>query len=72
MKSFDDPQYKAYNPTAIESAWYAWWEKGGISYARIHRRWQGQARGILRHCRAAAEYYWQPSHGSRLAMLDRM
>ena len=30
MKSFDDPQYKAYNPTAVESAWYAWWEKEGF------------------------------------------
>ncbi|KAI9053487.1 hypothetical protein LZ554_002442 [Drepanopeziza brunnea f. sp. 'monogermtubi'] len=29
IKSFDDPQYKAYNPTAVESAWYAWWEKEG-------------------------------------------
>lgn len=30
IKSFDDPQYKAYNPTAVESAWYAWWEKEGF------------------------------------------
>ncbi|KAI1003096.1 Valine--tRNA ligase [Podosphaera aphanis] len=29
IKSFDDPYYKAYNPTAVESAWYAWWEKEG-------------------------------------------
>ena len=30
IKSFDDPQYKAYNPTAVESAWYSWWEKEGF------------------------------------------
>jgi valyl-tRNA synthetase len=28
--SFDDPQYKAYNPIAVESAWYSWWEKEGF------------------------------------------
>jgi valyl-tRNA synthetase len=30
MKPLDDPQYKAYNPTAVESAWYSWWEKEGF------------------------------------------
>ncbi len=30
MRSFDDPQYKAYNPIAVESAWYSWWEKEGF------------------------------------------
>ncbi|KAH6714393.1 valyl-tRNA synthetase [Leptodontidium sp. MPI-SDFR-AT-0119] len=30
IKSFDDPYYKAYNPLAVESAWYAWWEKEGF------------------------------------------
>ena len=30
LKSFDDPFYKAYNPTVVESAWYAWWEKEGF------------------------------------------
>ncbi|RDL36863.1 Valyl-tRNA synthetase-like protein [Venustampulla echinocandica] len=30
IKSFEDPQYKAYNPTAVESAWYSWWEKEGF------------------------------------------
>ncbi|CCD54916.1 similar to valyl-trna synthetase [Botrytis cinerea T4] len=30
IKSFDDPQYKAYNPIAVESAWYSWWEKEGF------------------------------------------
>jgi valyl-tRNA synthetase len=29
LKPFDDPQYKAYNPIAVESAWYSWWEKEG-------------------------------------------
>lgn len=30
LKSFEDPQYKAYNPIAVESAWYSWWEKEGF------------------------------------------
>ncbi|KAI5861848.1 tRNA synthetases class I-domain-containing protein [Durotheca rogersii] len=30
LKSFDDPQLKAYNPVAVESAWYEWWEKSGF------------------------------------------
>lgn len=27
LKSLDDPHFKAYNPDAVESAWYEWWEK---------------------------------------------
>ncbi|KAI0538845.1 tRNA synthetases class I-domain-containing protein [Xylaria digitata] len=27
LVSFDDPHFKAYNPDAVESAWYEWWEK---------------------------------------------
>lgn len=30
LKSLDDPHYKAYNPVAVESAWYEWWEKEGF------------------------------------------
>ncbi|KAI0013408.1 tRNA synthetases class I-domain-containing protein [Xylariaceae sp. FL0662B] len=30
LKSFDDPQLKAYNPVAVESAWYEWWESSGF------------------------------------------
>lgn len=30
LKSLDDPQWKAYNPVAVESAWYDWWEKEGF------------------------------------------
>lgn len=30
IKPFDDPYYKAYNPIAVESAWYSWWEKEGF------------------------------------------
>ncbi|KAH8675652.1 tRNA synthetases class I-domain-containing protein [Xylariales sp. PMI_506] len=30
LKSLDDPQFKAYNPIAVESAWYEWWEKEGF------------------------------------------
>lgn len=30
LKSLDDPIYKSYNPTVVESAWYEWWEKEGF------------------------------------------
>ncbi|KAI0201120.1 tRNA synthetases class I-domain-containing protein [Astrocystis sublimbata] len=30
LTSFDDPHFKAYNPDAVESAWYEWWEKEGF------------------------------------------
>ncbi|KAI1653624.1 tRNA synthetases class I-domain-containing protein [Daldinia decipiens] len=30
LRSLDDPQLKAYNPIAVESAWYEWWEKSGF------------------------------------------
>ncbi|KAL2192998.1 tRNA synthetases class I-domain-containing protein [Corynascus similis CBS 632.67] len=30
IKSFDDPHYSSYHPVAVESAWYAWWEKEGF------------------------------------------
>ncbi|MCJ1272728.1 hypothetical protein MMC21_000515 [Puttea exsequens] len=30
LPSFDDPLYKAYNPKAVESGWYSWWEKSGF------------------------------------------
>lgn len=30
LKPFDDPYYSSYHPTAVESAWYAWWEKEGF------------------------------------------
>lgn len=29
LKPFDDPHYSSYHPVAVESAWYAWWEKEG-------------------------------------------
>lgn len=28
--SFDDPHFSAYNPSAVEAAWYQWWEKSGF------------------------------------------
>ncbi|TPX15406.1 uncharacterized protein E0L32_004386 [Thyridium curvatum] len=30
LRSLDDPHYKAYNPVAVESAWYQWWEEQGF------------------------------------------
>ncbi|TAQ84871.1 hypothetical protein B7494_g6813 [Chlorociboria aeruginascens] len=30
IKSSDDLYYKAYNPLAVKSAWYTWWEKEGF------------------------------------------
>ncbi|KAG6041163.1 hypothetical protein E4U41_005801 [Claviceps citrina] len=29
LKPFDDAHYSSYHPVAVESAWYAWWEKQG-------------------------------------------
>ncbi|KAK0703065.1 tRNA synthetases class I-domain-containing protein [Lasiosphaeria miniovina] len=30
LRSFDDPHFQAYNPKAVEAAWYQWWEKSGF------------------------------------------
>ncbi|KAL8716730.1 MAG: hypothetical protein Q9225_005971 [Loekoesia sp. 1 TL-2023] len=30
LKPLDDPYVKAYIPSVVESAWYAWWEKEGF------------------------------------------
>ncbi|KAG5962192.1 Valine--tRNA ligase, mitochondrial [Claviceps cyperi] len=30
IRSFEDPNFKAYDPIAVESAWYDWWEKEGF------------------------------------------
>ena len=30
LQDLDSPALKAYNPAAVESAWYAWWEKEGF------------------------------------------
>ncbi|EPE06340.1 valyl-trna synthetase [Ophiostoma piceae UAMH 11346] len=30
LRSLDDPHYKSYNPVAVESAWYEYWEKAGF------------------------------------------
>ena len=30
LKSLDHPNFKAYDPIAVESAWYDWWEKKGF------------------------------------------
>lgn len=30
IRSFEDPHFKAYDPIAVESAWYSWWEKEGF------------------------------------------
>ncbi|KOS19494.1 Valine--tRNA ligase [Escovopsis weberi] len=30
IRPFDDPNFKAYDPIAVESAWYSWWEKEGF------------------------------------------
>ncbi|OXV05687.1 hypothetical protein Egran_06547 [Elaphomyces granulatus] len=29
LQSFDSPHFQAYSPQAVESSWYAWWEKSG-------------------------------------------
>jgi valyl-tRNA synthetase len=30
IQPFDHPHFQAYNPRAVESAWYQWWEKSGF------------------------------------------
>lgn len=30
IRPFDDPNFKAYDPIVVESAWYEWWEKEGF------------------------------------------
>ncbi|KAM7205653.1 tRNA synthetases class I (I, L, M and V) domain containing protein [Rhypophila sp. PSN 637] len=30
LQSFDHPHFQAYNPKAVEAAWYSWWEKSGF------------------------------------------
>ncbi|OAQ70547.1 valyl-tRNA synthetase, mitochondrial precursor [Pochonia chlamydosporia 170] len=30
IRSFEDPNFKAYDPIAVESAWYDWWQKEGF------------------------------------------
>jgi len=30
IQSFDHPHFQAYNPKAVESSWYQWWEKSGF------------------------------------------
>lgn len=30
IRSFEDPNFKAYDPIAVESAWYSWWQKEGF------------------------------------------
>ncbi|KAL2150011.1 hypothetical protein VTH82DRAFT_7687 [Thermothelomyces myriococcoides] len=37
IQSFDHPHFQAYNPKAVESAWYQWWEKSGFFQPRPPR-----------------------------------
>ncbi|KAK2755898.1 valine--tRNA ligase [Arachnomyces sp. PD_36] len=30
IQPFDSPHFSAYNPNAVESSWYTWWEKSGF------------------------------------------
>ncbi|RDA83270.1 hypothetical protein CP532_0987 [Ophiocordyceps camponoti-leonardi (nom. inval.)] len=30
IRPFDDPNFKAYDPVAVEASWYDWWEKEGL------------------------------------------
>ncbi|KAK3695526.1 mitochondrial valyl-tRNA synthetase [Podospora appendiculata] len=30
LHPFSDPNFSAYNPKAVEAAWYSWWEKSGF------------------------------------------
>ncbi|KAH6630141.1 tRNA synthetases class I-domain-containing protein [Chaetomium sp. MPI-SDFR-AT-0129] len=37
IQSFDHPHFQAYNPKAVESSWYQWWEKSGFFQPRPAR-----------------------------------
>ncbi|KAL2172587.1 hypothetical protein VTG60DRAFT_4706 [Thermothelomyces hinnuleus] len=37
IQPFDHPHFQAYNPKAVESAWYQWWEKSGFFQPRPAR-----------------------------------
>ncbi|KAK5654450.1 hypothetical protein OQA88_7361 [Cercophora sp. LCS_1] len=36
IQPFDHPYFSAYNPSAVESAWYSWWEKSGFFKPETH------------------------------------
>jgi len=36
IQPFDHPHFSAYNPSAVESAWYSWWEKSGFFKPETH------------------------------------
>lgn len=36
IRSFEDPYFQAFNPKAVESGWYAWWEKSGYFKPEAH------------------------------------
>lgn len=37
IQPLDHPHFQAYNPKAVESAWYTWWEKSGFFQPRPAR-----------------------------------
>jgi valyl-tRNA synthetase len=37
IQSFEHPHFQAYNPKAVESSWYQWWEKSGFFQPRPAR-----------------------------------
>lgn len=37
LQPFDHPHFQAYNPKAVESGWYAWWEKSAFFQPRPPR-----------------------------------
>lgn len=36
IQDFEHPHFSAYNPSAVESAWYQWWEKSGFFKPETH------------------------------------
>lgn len=36
IQPFGHPHFSAYNPSAVESAWYQWWEKSGFFKPETH------------------------------------
>ena len=66
LLDLDHASLRAYNPAAVESSHYAWWEKMNFFAPSPEVTDKSSADITLRHHRAAAQRHWSSSHGSRL------
>lgn len=47
LKPFEDPQVKNYNPAAVESAWYDWWENEGFFKPELTEDGKNKPEGVF-------------------------